>query len=193
LEVEPEMKVAHFEVICHHAKSEYFWTSGWLGVVFLSLESFGYWKNLMSTRVAAASARCTPLSAACFRLHPARLPPPRGTLHHPTPHLPLRRRQQHPPEALTGVVLRSVTYHRGAAPVVSPFPSFASNGFTHCQTRSRVAFPAFPRHRFNGLTVAPPPSRHGGISPVLGVGCQPMDAASPLGWARPTHPQKQLT
>jgi hypothetical protein len=46
LEVEPKMKVAHFEVIYYHTKFEYFWTSGWLGVVFLSLESFGYWKNL---------------------------------------------------------------------------------------------------------------------------------------------------
>jgi hypothetical protein len=46
LEVEPKMKVAYFEVIYHHAKSEYFWTTGWLGFVFLSLESFGYWKNL---------------------------------------------------------------------------------------------------------------------------------------------------
>jgi hypothetical protein len=40
--------------------------------------------NAQSTRVAAASARRTPPSAACLRLLSARLPPPRGPLHHPT-------------------------------------------------------------------------------------------------------------
>jgi hypothetical protein len=95
-------------------------------------------------RVAAASTRRTPLSAACPWLPLARLPPPRGPICHPTPHLPLCQHQQSPPEALTDVILRSATCRRGAAPVVSPCPSFASNGFTH--------------HRIDGV---PPPSRYG--------------------------------
>jgi hypothetical protein len=103
-------------------------------------------------RVAAASARRTPPSAACPWLPPAQLPPPRGPLRHPTPHLPLHQHQQSPPEALTNVVLRSATCRRGAAYVVSPCPSFASIGFTHHRTRSRVTSPACPRHRFTGLT-----------------------------------------
>jgi hypothetical protein len=60
-----------------------------------------------------------PLWAACPWLPPAQLPPPRGPLRHPAPHLLLRQHQQSPAEALTGVVLRSATYRHGAAPVVS--------------------------------------------------------------------------
>jgi hypothetical protein len=130
--------------------------------------------NAQSTRVAAASTRCTPPSAACLLLLPARLPPPRGPLDHRTPHLPLHQRKQPPPEALTGVVLRSTYCRHGAALVLSPSPSFASNGFTHRRTRSRAAFPDCPCRRFTGLMAAPPSSCHGAapLFPLLVV-CQP--------------------
>jgi hypothetical protein len=129
------------------------WTRALLGLpdTVVVLKASG--EQGLEHRVAVAPARRTPPSAACPWLPPARLPPPRGPLRHPTPHLPLHQHQQSPPEALTGVVLRSTTCRRGAAPVVSPCPSFASNGFTHHRTRSRVASPACSHRRFTGLTV----------------------------------------
>jgi hypothetical protein len=88
-------------------------------------------------------------------MHPRAPSPPRAPRRHLQP-------REHPPHgSLTSVVLRSMNCRRGVAPVVSPSPSFASNGFTHRWTCSRAAFPACPHHQFTRLTAAPPPSRHG--------------------------------
>jgi hypothetical protein len=93
--------------------------------------------------------------------------PPPSTPVHPqapspvcAPHRHLQSHEQPPHGSLTGIILRSVNCCHGATPMVSPSPSFASNGFTHRRTHSRATFPTCPRRRFTRLMAAQPPSRH---------------------------------
>jgi hypothetical protein len=91
-------------------------------------------------------------------VHPRAPSPPSAPRRH------LQPCEQLPHGCLTDIVLCSMNCRHGVAPVVSPSPSFASNGFTHRRTRSRAAFPACPRCWFTGLTMAQPLCHHGSSS-----------------------------
>jgi hypothetical protein len=121
---------------------------------------------------------------------PGRMTPPGSP---PGRHAPLQtpsRSRRPRVQPIAGVSPLAEPHHHGEDPPVSPtsrrHPKWVP---PPCLDSPRPAPP--PNALLDCQVRPPPPSRHGGNSPVLGVGCQPMEAAGPLGWARPSHQQRQ--